>query len=154
LGFPLRLGTYWIYQGTWEGPARSETLTWKTEVVRSVQSGRYEIAVLKNWYSPRASRDQPPRDRIIVRNGGKYYQLDGSNPDADLRVWLADLRELESQLNGANDTPLLELPPPEGCLGHDPTIKPGDSFCWTVEKGKPVRFEKVEGISPDKLWDV
>jgi hypothetical protein len=80
-GFPMRLGTYWIYHGNvkWtEGDnVREQDLDWKMEITNLDKSAPYEVAAVKGspedlmWYTP----GKPRGDYLLVRNGGKYYWL-------------------------------------------------------------------------------
>jgi len=148
--FPLRSGNYWIYRGQvkWTDAAEPQgvaeaTMSWKMEVVGTMNVGKYEVAVMKGhpsdlaWYE----KDKPRSDYLIVRDGGKYFRVDGAA--------VSDATALEPSLDF--NSIFLELPPPKGCIARDPEIRRDDTmYCWAAGDAKRIRLESVSGVSPDK----
>jgi len=147
--FPLHAGNYWIYKGqvkwtdtTTEPQGIAEaTMTWKMEVVRTMNVGKYDVAVMKGhpsdlaWYE----KDKPRSDYLIVRDGGTYYRVDGAA--------ISDTATLDSKLDF--NSMFLKLPPPKGCIARDPEIDREDTmYCWAANETKQIHLEGVSRVSP------
>jgi hypothetical protein len=153
--FPLVPGSYWIYEGMtqWMSPNSGQVnqtpITWKMEVVDTLERGPLKIAILKGypadvaWYSEGKERG----DHLIIEvSPGKFYLvseerarlvLQRLTDEADVLVNL--LEDLELLL----DLPLI----PGKVFGPSAQITRLDGgYRWNVETSEQVGLE-VQGIS-------
>jgi len=156
--FPLTKGTYWIYQGpTKWSVANSEkieerTLTWKMEVVDTLQQGHNFIAVLKGhpgdlaWYEEGKDRS----DYLLIRRGmEKYYFIvfDGSIKTildrAKANASIDDLLD--------DDRLYINLPlyPGKKWGNPDHSDRTDNAYCWYVESGNKTVLQNISGLSSD-----
>src|SRR5262245_626061 len=94
-------GAYWIYEGPvmWEGDTgvRRENLTWKMEVIDTIERGHVKGYLLKGhpgdltFYEP----GREPEQNVIVQIGPKYYY-------GELETWKR-LKDKEDDLVGLLD---------------------------------------------------
>lgn len=156
--FPLKKGSYWVYEGVakWTknntNQVNEKTLTWKMEVLDTIQRGHITVAILKGhtadlaWYQ----EGKEPGDYLIVQvNTDKFYLVSGERTQQVLqRVrdegdFLANLLE-EWEL-------FLEWPlMPGKVFGPSSQISRQDGgYRWNVEDRQQVGLN-VQGTS---LWD-
>lgn len=88
--FPLKKGSYWVYQGkvTWaddieSGQISQKVLKWKMEIIDVVSRDDVKVAILKGhpqdltWYQ----EGDLPGDYLIVQKAKKYYLIMGNRMD-------------------------------------------------------------------------
>src|SRR5262249_16060235 len=104
LGFPLSKGGYWVYQGTVKGRETQmncdstkpveQALTWKMEVIETIDRARIIAAVIKGYLYDLANPEviksgkikMIRTDYLLIRVGeGKYYLMDGDEMAAALK---------------------------------------------------------------------
>ena len=155
--FPLTKGTYWVYQGTtkWQEESSEKVsekvLTWKMEVTETIERGHVTAAVLKGhpldlaWYK----EGKTPGDYLIIRVGPDEYYLLTEQRVQEALTKLRDqddiLADLVKDVEQFLDLPLT----PGKIFGETMQITRQDgSYYWIVENEKPVKMDKVKGLSP------
>ena len=154
--FPLSKGTYWIYQGPTKWTLNNsnkvveKTLTWKMEVVDTIQKGQYFIAILKGhpsdlaWYEEGKSRG----DYLLVRKGiGKYYLAFDTLMKAVLDKAETNPKLLDDLLDDYSI--FINLPLTIGKKYGDPeqVARPDNAYCWYVESENKVSLNDIKGLS-------
>jgi len=178
-GFPLSKGSYWVYRGRVKGRdtrlncASTRpvvlTLTWKMEVVETIDRGQIIAAVFKGYLNdlkdPRGIKggkiEMPRTDYLLIRVGEeKYYLLD----DDMMAAALKRLRDRTDLLDGLVDEHYLEfdLPLSRGKVFGDPeqmsrekeVIESGDlervGWLYVVENERRIKLQDVRGIDPSE----
>jgi hypothetical protein len=154
--FPLSKGTYWIYQGPtkWmlnnSNKVVEKTLTWKMEVIDTIQKGQYFIAVLKGhpsdlaWYEEGKSRG----DYLLIRKGTSKYYLAF---DTLMKTILDKAKTNPKLLDDLLDdySAFIDLPLTAGKKYGDPeqVARPDNAYCWFVESVKNVSLNDIKGLS-------
>jgi hypothetical protein len=178
-GFPLSKGTYWVYRGRVKGRDTQlncgstrpvvQTLTWKMEVVETIDRGQIIAAVFKGYLSDlkdptgiKGGKIEMPRtDYLLIRVGEeKYYLLDDDMMEAALKR----LRDRTDLLDGLIDEHYLEFdfPLSRGKVFGDPetmswekeVIESGDlervGWLYVVENERQIKLQDVRGIDPSE----
>ena len=152
--FPLEKGTCWIYRGETKflvskadateeekqkgvaNEEKSEVLTWKMEVVDTLERPHVFAALIKGgpwdlaWYKPGKARG----DYLILRIGDlRYYQYSGTKAQ---EVWdklrVSDARYVPSDIEEGEL--MLDFPLAEGkVFGGDFSGYIRSRYCWVVE---------------------
>lgn len=163
--FPLEKGNYWIYRGEvkWSEPdggsvvvngvkmqtnaTRSKNLTWKMEVVDTVQKDIVFAALVKGmpgdlgWYKP----DKERGDYCIVRVGtGHYHLFEGEQA---LQAW----EKIQGKSNDLHDlvnenTLFLDVPLIAGKVYGEFANTPQGRYCWVVEGESPFDSSSLKGF--------
>jgi hypothetical protein len=151
--FPLSKGTYWIYQGKtkWSIPNKviEKNLTWKMEVIDTIEKGQYFIAIMKGhphdlaWYQESKERS----DYLIIRKGSNQYYIAF---DALMKKILDKAKtnpELLDKLLDDNSL-YIDLPLYAGKKYGDPEQlgRPDNYYCWFVESEKQISLENIKGL--------
>ena len=154
--FPLKQGTYWIYQGDvrWTPSGSQEVnfakLTWKMEIVEVFRRETITAARLKGhpedlvWYEGEGAQ---PGDYVIVQVGPRYYLVEGERAQ---EVWGRVKDETDVLVDLVHDDELfLEEP-----LALHETFGPADqiartdfSYFWYVEQAEPTDLSGIKGFS-------
>jgi hypothetical protein len=152
--FPLTKGTYWIYQGpTKWSVVNSEKieermLTWKMEVVDTLQQGQNFIAVLKGhpsdlaWYEEGKERG----DYLLIQKGLNQYYF------AFDKLMLAILDRAKSNKSIEDlldeDRLYIDLPLRPGKKWGDPdqVNRTDNAYCWYVQSEKRVNLNSIKGL--------
>ena len=178
-GFPLSKGSYWVYRGRVKGRETQvncgstkpveQALTWKMEVVETINRGQIIAAVFKGFLNdlkdPRGIKggkiEMPRTDYLLIRVGEeKYYLLD----DDMMAAALKRLRDRTDLLDGLVDEHYLEfdLPLSRGKVFGDPeqmsrekeVIESGDlervGWLYVVENERQIKLQDVRGIDPSE----
>jgi len=156
---PLTKGSYWIYSGVTKWTEGTEvvekTLTWKMEVIDTINFEDTTIAIMKGhpndlaWYEEGTDRS----DYLIIRRGTKFYKLDGQGMDKIMKSLVKEERPDVDELITENNL-LLDLPLTPGKRFGDPeqVNRPDNSYCWFVEAKDQIELKNVKGISsPGKI---
>jgi hypothetical protein len=162
--FPLVKGNCWIYSGEvkWSEPdggettvngqkmrtnaTRTKTLTWKMEVVDTLQKGIVFAAYLKgfpddlSWYEPGKERG----DCCIVRVGtGQYHKFGGEGAK---KVWEKLQSDGDVRLEMLDENTLfLDVPLIAGKVYGEFANTPRARYCWVVEGEAEFDPAKIKG---------
>jgi hypothetical protein len=157
--FPLTKGTYWIYQGPtkWtldnSNKVLERTLTWKMEVLETIQQGQYFIAIVKGhpgdlaWYEEGKERG----DYLLIRKGVyKYYLAFDKLREAVLNSVKTNPQKLDELLT--DDDAYIDLPLKPGKKWGDPdqVARDDNAYCWYVESEKKVTLTGISGIASNQ----
>jgi len=161
--FPLEKGTFWIYRGETKflipgkdetgeekagtNVAKSEVLTWKMEVIDTLERPNVYAALIKGgpwdlaWYKPGKSRG----DYVILRVGGfRYYQYSG---EVARELWKT-LQESDPQLIPSGIVEgeiMLDFPMAAGkAFGGDFSGILRSRYCWVVEGVSPLKKQNFK----------
>ena len=178
-GFPLSKGSYWVYRGRVKGRETQldcdstrpvvQALTWKMEVVETINRGQIIAAVIKGYLvdlmDARGVKDgkieMARTDYLLIRVGEeKYYLLDGDMTAAALKR----LRDRTDSLDGLVEEHCLEFdfPLSRGKVFGDPEqmsserqeIESGNlervGWLYVVEKERQIKLQDVRGIDPSE----
>ncbi len=153
--FPLTPGSAWIYQGTvkWtraeSGEVVEKALTWKMQVVDTVERGHVTACVLEGHPADLAHFDngKTPGDYLIVRVGPrKFYLLRHGRSQEALRR----LRDQNDTLHGLVqeeelflDTPLV---PGEVFGPAEQVTRQDGSYYWIVEGERRIKLGHIKGV--------
>lgn len=151
-------GTSWVYRGKikWTSlPDKilEKEITWKMEVLETVQRGHINASFIKGhpsdlaWYD----EDLKPGEYLIVNVGSsKYYLLEQPRAGEALKR-LRDMDDFLGDLVSEQEL-FLELPLKKGdVFGEAAQITRPDMFYfWFVESVDSVRPESVKGVDPEK----
>jgi hypothetical protein len=143
--FPLEKGTFWVYQGdvswleqnpsTKENEIKTQTLTWKMEVVDTASRGKYFGALIKGmpndlaWYNS----GKPRGDYLILSERGRKYFLFRED---DALAAFTTLRKNGPEMKKLTDNGeiLLDLPLTQGkTFGGDKESMARRRYCWVIE---------------------
>lgn len=153
--FPLRPGTYWIYQAIarW-GPAdvsspQEKLFNWKMEVDQVIHRGNLLAAVVTGFPRDldRSHGDARPARSLIVEEGGsKFYWI----PPASSANALARLKNPKDSLAGLTDADqiFLDLPLTDGKKFCGPTgmVRDDSFYCWVVGEPEVAELGEAKGI--------
>ena len=178
-GFPLSKGSYWVYRGRVKGREPQlncgstrpvvQTLTWKMEVVETIDRGQIIAAVFKGYLNdlkdPTGIKggkiEMAATDYLLIRVGeGKYYLLD----DDEMEAALKRLRDRTDSLDGLVEENYLEFDfplsrgkvfgDPEQMLREKQEIESGDlervGWLYVVENERQIKLQDVRGIDPSE----
>jgi hypothetical protein len=148
--FPMEKGTLWIYAGSvtsGQGEQAQETqLSWKAEVLDSVEDDRFSVALLRGdprdlaWYGEHSERGCY---LLTVLDEQEFYlhplKSECALPPHDRFNDLLDPEDL-----------FLRLPAQKGdSFGGDPEreqVAKDGLYAWCVEERKKVTFSDVKGV--------
>ena len=146
----MEKGTYWIYAGSvaWQGQdneVQRRRLTWKAEVLDSLENGRFKVALLLGdprdlaWYSESTKRGC---HLLTVVDNREYYLEDVQSPCA--------LPQSSSPDLARSGELILKLPANKGdSFGGDPererTVNDG-MYAWVVENLALANLRGIRGI--------
>ena len=154
--FPLKEGTYWVYQGLVRyDEAGSEDgvevkVNWRMEIVRVLHRDDATAAIMKgfpgdlNWSTGSAV----PGESMLVRtNDGKFYLIDAARAAAaeqkfkDAHAALRDFLE--------DDDLWFQLPLAERkkFCGEDGANRDDGMYCWAVDTSAPAALGSIKGLS-------
>lgn len=164
--FPLAAGSYWIYRGptSWTLPnpdrgaatVKSATLTWKMEVLKTVEFGDTRVALVKgmphdlSWYKEGKQRG----DYLIWSEAGtKYYVC--SDKAVALFERIKNSQALPDDLKSEGEL-FLDFPLTKGkgfgaeaeALSH-----PG-RYCWGVEAEVALDASAIKGAPAGRTFRV
>ena len=171
---PLSKGTYWVYRGTLRGhesqancdsPPVTRNVTWRMEVVDTLDRGDVSAAVIAGDLVDLMNADVE-HDRINIRrteslliwgHDEKYYRFE----DRDMRIALKRLKDPADSLSGLiqNRGPEFDLPlsrgkvfgDPEQIAMHKKEIESrqidGMGWLYVVDKVSNVSLTGIEGIT-------
>jgi hypothetical protein len=156
--FPMQKGDAWTYSGTvrWtplnSRRARTAPITWKSEVVNTIERGNLRAALLKGfvsdlaWWDPDSGKT--PRDWLLVRWEDRYYLL----KDRDATDVFSQLQKSGGDPTQPVQAVLKEniffvLPLKVGgkyCAASQPP-RDDTGYCWYVEASRPL-LSKIPGV--------
>ena len=169
--FPLEKGTYWIYRGETKflvpkknatedekqkgvaNEEKSEVLTWKMEVVDTLERPNVFAALIKGgpwdlaWYEPGKARG----DYLILRVGDlRFYQYSGKQAqELWAKLQQSDARFIPSDLEEGEL--ILDFPLAGGkAFGGDFSGIMRSRYCWVVEGESGKSFPGAEKF-PDSV---
>ena len=178
-GFPLSKGSYWVYRGRVKGRETQENcdstrpleqaLTWKMEVVETINRGQIVAAVIKGYLSDLQDAnsvkdgkiEMARTDYLLIRVGKEKYYL----PDGDrMAAALKRLRDRTDSLDGLVEEQYLEFdfPLSRGKVFGDPEqmsrerqeIESGNlervGWLYVVENERRIKLQDVRGIDPSE----
>ncbi len=153
--FPLRVGSYWVYQAmlSWGSADSSGTneklMEWKMTVDRVIRRGKLLAAVVTGF--PRDLDDydgktKPTRSLIVESGGAKFYWI----PPASFKDALASLENSGASLDSltGDDNLFLEWPLAEGgkFCGITGMIRTDGFYCWVAGEPKAAELGTVKGV--------
>ncbi len=152
--FPLRKGSYWIYQGQtkWTSPETSQVLekniTWKMQVEDVMQRGHLVIAKVKGYPQDLAWYDEGkmPGDYLIVQADEKYYLIEGKKRVREVLSRLAD--QNDALVNLVQESELFLEKPLEKfqSFGETAQLTREDGFYhWVVDDENQTELDQLQG---------
>ena len=156
--FPMKVGTYWVYEGTvsWQDPEKEEptkeSVTWRMTVDKVIQRDGLVATVVTgfpadlDWSAGTAA----PKQWLILEDTKHQVHYVNLGPDFEFTKYEKGNESFDKFL--VEDTLLFEWPLKVGakfCVEEEKK-REDMMYCWFVAKEEKRTLGSVKGVSPEE----
>jgi hypothetical protein len=153
---PLTPGTYWVYEGTVEWGADSDTekstttkVTLTSKVERVYETPDFKLAVVTGFPSDQdwATGQVEPKRSLLIETRKHEVFLDALPPDFNFAKLEKDPAALANLIS--EDNVLFRWPLKKGLKFGDPeSVRRDDGmYCWVVTEQQRKKFGEIKGLA-------